>query len=160
MGERQVQMKRFFSRVTSPIFRVVARWNDDARGQGLIEWTVTLPLFLLLCAGIVFYAWAWWNQVSAAAAIHDGVYVAAIQRGDMGAGYGRIREMLNASVGNFSNQYSVRLTRQSGMRSVSGELSNPNSVKLPFLGRMLFNIRASSFQRAERFYGGPPQGWW
>lgn len=137
-----------------------ARWNTDQRGQGLIEWTVALPLFLLLCAGIAFYAWTWWNQVSAAAAIHDGVYVAAIKHGDMGAGYGRIQTMLKASVGNFSNQYSVRLAQQGGMRSVSGEISNPNSIKLPFLGRMLFNIRASSFQRAERFYGGPPQGWW
>ena len=153
-------MRRIFSRMKFQFLQPCVRWDTDQRGQGLIEWTVALPLFLLLCAGIAFYAWTWWNQVTAAAAIHDGVYVAAIRRGDMSAGYGRIREMLNASVGDFSNQYSVRLTRQGGMRSVSGELSNSNSVKLPFLGRMLFNIRASSFQRAERFYGGPPQGWW
>ena len=144
-------MKSLLSRKKFPFVQCFARWSRDARGQGLIEWTVALPLFLLLCAGIAFYAWTWWNQVTAAAAIHDGVYVAAIRRGDMSAGYGRIREMLNASVGKFSNQYSVRLTRQSGMRSVSGELSNPNSVKLPFLGRMLFNIRALKSERMLQY---------
>lgn len=151
---------RASTRKTIAFLQPISRWHRDQRGQGLLEWTVALPLFLLLCAGIAFYAWTWWNQVSAAAAIHDGVYIAAIKRGDMGAGYGRIREMLNASVGSFSDQYSIRLTQSGGMRSVSGEISNPHSVKLPFLGRRLFNIRASSFQRAERFYGGPPQGWW
>ena len=134
--------------------------KTDQRGQGLLEWTVTLPLFLVLCVGIAFYAWTWWNQVTAAAAIHDGVYAAAVKGGNLSAGYGRVQEMLGASVGNFSRGYTVQLSRTGGTRSVYGELSNPDAVQLPFLGRMLFGIRASSFQRAERFYGGPPQGWW
>lgn len=154
-------LTRIFSEQREFPFGILgARWNHDQRGQGLMEWTVALPLFLLLCLSIAFYAWTWWNQVTAAAAIHDGVYVAAIKGGDIGAGYGRVQTMLNASVGNFSNQYSVRFLQQGGTKSVLGEITNPNSVQLPFLGRMLFNVRASSFQRAERFYGGPPKGWW
>ena len=136
------------------------RLNADQRGQGFLEWTVSFPLFLLLCVGIAFYAWTWWNQVTAAAAIHDGVYLAAIKGGDVNAGYGRVQTMLHSSVGTFSERYTVQLSRTGGTRSVYGELVNPDAVRLPYLGRMLFGIRASSFQRAERFYGGPPQGWW
>lgn len=138
----------------------IPRLLCDLRGQGLVEWTVALPVFLMLCAGIAFYAWTWWNQTSAATAIHDGTYAAAIQGGNTGTGYGRIRSMLNASVGNFTGSYTIRLSKVGGMRSVSGAISNPSAITLPFLGRMLFGIRASSFQRAERFYGGPPHGWW
>ncbi len=137
-----------------------ARLCDDARGQDVLEWTVGLPIFLILCAGIAFYAWTWWNQTTAAAAIHDGAYVAAIKGGDNGAGYGRIQQMLKASVGGFAGSYSYSLAPVPGSRSVSGTISTPRAVKLPFLGEMLFGIRASSFQRAEQFYGGPPGGWW
>lgn len=136
------------------------RFVSDARGQGLLEWTVALPLFLILCVGIAFYAWTWWNQTTAATAIHDGTYVAAIKGGNTGAGYGRVQQMLKSSVGSFSDRYTTRLTRMGGMRSMSGAISNPSAVKFPFLGTMLFGIRASSFQRAEQFYGGPPHGWW
>lgn len=138
----------------------VRRFGIDTRGQGLLEWTVALPLFLLLCVGIAFYAWTWWNQTTAATAIHDGTYVAAIKGGDTGAGYERVQQILNSSVGSFSGQYTTHLGQVGGMRSVSGTISNPSAVKLPFLGTMLFGIRASSFQRAEKFYGGLPTGWW
>lgn len=142
------------------MFVHLKRWHRDARGQVLIEWVVALPAFLVLCAGIAFYAWTWWNQTTAATAIHDGTYVAAVRGGNTGAGYGRAQEMLNAAVGGFADRYTVRLTRAGGQRSMSGAISNPSTVRLPFLGTMLFGIRASSFQRAEQFYGGPPRGWW
>ena len=64
--------------------RGIRSFLTDERGQDLVEWTVGLPVFLILCAGIVFYAWMWWNQVAAAAAIHDGTYLAAIRGGDTG----------------------------------------------------------------------------
>src|SRR5271157_5573269 len=70
----------------------------DERGQDLVEWTVGLPVFLILCAGIVFYAWMWWNQVAAAAAVHDGTYLAAMRGGDAGAGYARTQQMLRSAV--------------------------------------------------------------
>ncbi len=130
------------------------------RGQDVLEWTVGLPIFLILCVGIAFYAWTWWNQTTAAAAIHDGTYLAAIKGGDLGSGYWRIQQMLNASVGGFAGSYEYNLTPDSGERSVLGTIGNARAVNLPFLGEMFFGIRASSFQRAEQFYGGPPQGWW
>lgn len=157
--KRFAEMFRIFQ-TSRPSSRHAPSFLRDTRGQGLLEWTVALPAFLVLAVGIAFYAWTWWNQTTAATAIHDGTYVAAIKGGDLGAGYGRIRQMLNVSVGRFSDSYSVRLARTGGTRSIAGDISNPRTVRLPFLGRMAFGIRASSFQRAEQFYGGPPRGWW
>ncbi len=151
----------FTSRQTvSAVCRRMAYLGEDVRGQDVLEWAVGLPIFLILCAGIAFYAWTWWNQTTAAAAIHDGTYLAAIQGGDIGAGQARVQQMLRAAVGRFATRYEYSLTPLSGSRSVSGLIRNPSAVNLPFLGRMLFGIRASSFQRLEQFYGGPPQGWW
>ncbi len=140
-----------------------SRWARDESGQDLLEWTVTLPVFMALCVGIAFYFWLWWNQVSAAAAVHDGTYLAAIKGGDAGAGYARIERMLQASVGNFKTSYSVRIAADSP-KSVRGAVQNNRLFRLPFLGLFPFVVRAQSFQRQEQFYGGPPgKGpgpWW
>ncbi len=140
--------------------QVLAHWSRDERGQDLVEWTVGLPVFLILCAGIVFYAWMWWNQVAAAAAVHDGTYLAAIRGGDVGAGYARTQRMLRSAVGGSANSYSISIGADAGRRSVAGSVRNSSVFSLPYLGAMPLNIRAQSFQRLEQFYGGPPAGWW
>jgi hypothetical protein len=134
-------------------------WTDDG-GQDLVEWTVGLPVFLVLCAGVVFYAWMGWNQVTAAAAVHDGTYLAARRGGDVGSGYARSQAMLRSAVGGFASSYSVSIGADPGRRSVSGSVRNSRLFKLPFLGSLPLHIQAGSFQRLEQFYGGPPQGWW
>jgi len=132
----------------------------DERGQDLVEWTVGLPVFMILCAGIVFYAWMWWNQVVAAAAVHDGTYLAAMRGGDTGAGYVRTQRMLRSAVGGFASSYSITIGSDTARRSVSGSVRNSRMFSLPYLGTLPLNIQAQSFQRLEQFYGGPPQGWW
>ncbi len=143
-------------RLSSLVFRL---WSDE-RGQDLVEWTVGLPVFLILCAGIVFYAWMWWNQVAAAAAVHDGTYLAAMRGGDTGAGYTRTERMLQSAVGGFASSYRITLGEDAGRRSVAGAVRNSRLFSLPYLGALPLNIQAQSFQRLEQFYGGPPQGWW
>lgn len=136
------------------------RWHRDEGGQDLVEWTVGLPVFIVLCAGVAFYAWLWWNQVAAAAAVHDGAYLAAIRGGDTGAGYARVQRMLQSAVGASASRYSISIAADPARRSVSGIVRNGSLLTLPYLGAMPMNIRAQSFQRLEQFYGGPPQGWW
>ncbi len=143
-------------RLLSLVFRLVG----DERGQDLIEWTVGLPIFMILCAGIVFYAWMWWNQVAAAAAVRDGTYLAAMRGGDTGSGYALTQQMLRSAVGEFASSYSITLGEDASRRSVVGSVRNGNLFNLPFLGALPLNIQAQSFQRLEQFYGGPPQGWW
>ena len=138
----------------------LVHWSRDDRGQDLVEWTVGLPVFLILCAGIVFYAWMWWNQVAAAAAVHDGTYLAAMRGGDMGVGYTRTQQMLRSAVGGFASSYSITISADVGRRSVSGSVQNNRLFTLPYLGALPLNIQAQSFQRLEQFYGGPPAGWW
>ncbi len=132
----------------------------DERGQDLVEWTVGLPVFLILCAGIVFYAWMWWNQVVAAAAVHDGTYLAAMRGGDTGMGYARTQQMLRSAVGGFASSYNVTLGADTARRSIVGSVQNNRLFSLPYLGALPLNIQAQSFQRLEQFYGGPPAGWW
>ncbi|MCL5952093.1 MAG: pilus assembly protein [Chloroflexi bacterium] len=138
----------------------VGRFHRDKDGQDLVEWAVGLPVFLILCAGIVFYSWMWWNQVTAAAAVHDGTYLAAMRGGDTGAGYTRTQQMLRSSVGNFASTYGVSIGADASRRSMIGSVQNNSLFRLPFLGALPLNIQARSFQRQEQFYGGPPQGWW
>ena len=136
------------------------RWSRDERGQGLVEWTIGLPIFMILCAGIAFYSWMWWNQVTAAAAVHDGTYLAALRGGDVSAGQARTQQMLRSAVGNFASSYRISITPMAAQRSVIGSVRNQSIFQLPFLGALPLNIQAQSFQRQEQFYGGPPQGWW
>jgi hypothetical protein len=138
----------------------VAHFAHDERGQDLVEWTIGLPVFMILCVGIVFYAWMWWNQVVAAGAVHDGTYLAALRGGDVSAGYARTQQMLRSAVGAFASSYSVTIGSDAARRSVSGTVRNNSLFSLPYLGALPLNIQARSFQRLERFYGGPPQGWW
>ena len=140
--------------------RGIRSFFADERGQDLVEWTVGLPIFLILCAGIVFYAWMWWNQVVAAAAVHDGTYLAAIRGGDPGAGYARTQRMLRSAVGGFASSYTITIGADASRRSVAGSVRNGSLFSLPFLGALPLNIQAQSFQRLEQFYGGPPIGWW
>jgi hypothetical protein len=136
------------------------RFHHDECGQDLVEWTVGLPVFMIMCAGIAFYAWMWWNQVTAAAAVHDGTYLAAMRGGGAGAGRTRTQQMLRSAVGNFANSYSITMAPSAAQRSVVGSVRNQSLFRLPFLGALPLNIQAQSFQRQEQFYGGPPQGWW
>jgi hypothetical protein len=142
------------------LVRRLTQFQRDDNGQDLVEWTVGLPVFLILCAGIVFYAWMWWNQVAAAAAVHDGVYLAAMHGGDASAGYAKAQRMLRSSVGGFAGSYSISIGADAGRRSVLGSIRNDGVLQLPFLGALPLHIQAQSFQRQEQFYGGPPQGWW
>ncbi len=142
------------------LVRWLTRFGQEEDGQDLVEWTVGLPVFLILCAGIVFYAWMWWNQVAAAAAVHDGVYLAAMRGGDTSAGYARAQRMLRSSVGSFAGSYSISIGSDAGRRSVLGSIRNDSVFQLPFIGALPLHIQAQSFQRQEQFYGGPPQGWW
>lgn len=126
----------------------------------MIEWVIGLPLFLLLCGAIAFYAWLWWNQTTAAIAIHDGAYLAAQRGGSVAAGSARTARMLNAALGKTSGRYYWTMIQDEDTRSVIGYIYNDDVMKIPYIGRMPLVIRAGSYQRWEQFYGGPPDGWW
>ena len=138
-----------------------ARGAGRTEGQALVEWVMILPIFLALCMAIAFFGWLWWNQVNAAAAVHDGTALAAAKGGSAAAGLTRMRDMLRAGVGpTWANQYQLRISGSDAQRSVIGWVRSPRVFQVPFLGPMAMRIQAGSFQRLERFYGGPPASFW
>ncbi len=138
----------------SRIRKGVARFLQDQRGQDLIEWSASLAVFLVLCGAIAMYFWVWWNQTAAAGAVHDGTYLAAIRGGSAAEGAARSKDMLNAAVGKFSNQYQIQF-QSDPRKSVSGSVKTKKTFVIPFIGNLPYTIQAHSFQRLERFYGGP-----
>lgn len=130
----------------------------DDRGQNTLEWTVAFPFFMLVVWSLIVFGWYWWSQTTAATAIHDGTYLAARRGGSIEGGLIRTQELLNAALGGNSDDFMIRMHFTG--RSVWGSVSNDRTVRIPFLGDIFLQARASSFQRREQFYGGPPPGWW
>lgn len=129
-------------------------FRADNRGQDLIEWTASLAVFLILCGAIALYFWVWWNQVAAAGAVHDGTYLAAIRGGSAADGAARSEEILRAAVGQFASQYQIQFVNDP-RKSVRGNVKTKKTFVIPFVGNLPYTVRAHSFQRLERFYGGP-----
>ncbi len=153
-------MKRILSSLFIP-FRRAARTAGDERGQSYLEFILIFPALVALLLFIGAFGWYWWNQTTAATAIHDGTYWAAIRGSSMGRGYAETRRALQAALGGVAQEYEGRfiLRRYPQYRSTWGVIRNDRVIALPFLGDTLFQVRAMSFQRTERFYGGPPEDW-
>ena len=129
------------------------------QGQTIIEFVLTLPLLLLVVYIIAIAGWHWWTQVTVSTAVHDGVQAAA--RTPPGGyplveGRREAEGILYAALGRSATPYrdNLRLHLVPQRRGVYGELEYSHTAFL--LGRM--TEKASSFQRAEQFYGGGPIG--
>ncbi len=141
--------------------RRAARAVGDERGQSSLEFLMIFPALVALLLFIGVYGWHWWNQTTAATAIHDGTYWSAIRGGSMARGYTEVRRALGAALGGAASGYEGKfvMKRYTGYRSTWGVIDNSGVVALPYLGETLLRVRAGAFQRTERFYGGPPQDW-
>ena len=130
------------------------------RGQGMLEFVVTLPLWLLLATMVWSFALYWWMQVSAATAVHDGVGVVA-QGGAVHQGRGRAAQVLDAALGPMGEglKRALWVRHLPAHRSVVGGLSASWQSPLRYWGFPDMHISARSFQRDERFYGGAPDVW-
>lgn len=133
-------------------------WNDE-QGQTIIEFVLSLPLLLLVVYIIAVAGWHWWTQVTVATAVHDGVARAArteFTGFPLIEGRRKAVGILQAALGRSAEPYceNLRLHLVPQRRGVYGELEYSHNAFL--LGRM--TERASSFQRAEQFYGGGPIG--
>lgn len=134
----------------------------NEEGAALYEYALVLPLFCLLVAVIVALGWWWWSQSTAAIAIHDGVRDAAARNGDLALGYATTRRLLASHLGRpNAEQYEgrFRLWMDGARRSVQGRVDMERTVYVPFVGPVSLQVRAASFQRRWRFYGGPPDFW-
>jgi len=140
-----------------PVIQARARGEE---GQGMVEFLLTLPVWLLLAWLIWSFALHWWMQVSTATAVHDGVSVVA-QGGGLPEGRQRAQRVLQAALGTLGDglQESLHLQRVATHRSVYGRAGTAWRSPLRYWGFPDLMVGASSFQRDERFYGGAPDGW-
>ena len=130
-------------------------------GQAYLEFVVVLSALVALALFLAVFGWHWWTQVTAATAIHDAVYAAAIEGGSRAEGYRTMRGLLNAALGGTAGQFAgkVSILYLPDWRSTVGWVSDVRTVALPFLGGGVLTVRAASVQRTERFYAGPPEDW-
>jgi hypothetical protein len=128
-------------------------------GQTMIEFAMSLALFLLVAIVFGLMAWWWWSQTVAATAIHDGTRHAAMLGGDTGAGQAEVQHLLQIGLGGFASDYSgsYSIQEQPGQRAVFGSLYHELQTGIPGFPALV--VRSTSFQRKERFYGGPPDPW-
>jgi hypothetical protein len=143
-----------------PELRLATARKRQEEGQGILEFILTLPVWLLLVWMIWSFALHWWMQVSAATAVHDGV-AAAAQGGTLAEGRRRAEHLLEASLGAQGAGLRERLLLQRvpSHRSVYGSAAASWRSPLSYWGFPEMPVAASSFQRDERFYGGAPDGW-
>ena len=141
-----------------PKQRSVVSRAGGQRGQALVEFIVVFPLLVILFLFIAVQAWYWWNQTSSAIAIHDGTAAAAHHAGSLMAGYEETQRALAAPLGGTAQEYdgSYFIVELPPMRATAGYIRNSRVIELPYIGAELFTVEASSFQRKEQFYGGPP----
>lgn len=139
------------------------------RGQAYLEFLISLPVFLFLFGLAIMIAWYWWMQASAAVALHEGTRVAAVEGGSTAQGLQTTEWMLRQSLGPYFGPRvagGAAIVEVPPLRSVMGMVryDAPPNFLGGILGTVLWErpwfVRASSFQRREKFYPGPPQAGW
>ena len=140
--------------------RILGKLRNDEKGQGLLEFLITLPVWMLLFWMIWSFALYWWTQVSTATAIHEGMSVIA-QGGTVPKGRAEAEGILESALGSQADGLKERLFlyRLAPWRSVMGSVRATWEPPLRAYGFPDMPVGARSFQRNERFYGGAPDGW-
>lgn len=63
---------------SNPIQRLIRRWRDpNRRGQGLVEFAITLPLMLMIVLGTVDLGRAYFTTINMASAVKEGAFFGA-----------------------------------------------------------------------------------
>ncbi len=131
----------------------------DRKGQGALEFVATLPLYLLLFFLVLYGGLYMWIQIISATALHDGVRAAA-ETGNVRLGYARAQTLMRSGLGGLSTgpESTLVIYVNPGLRGVQGRIDYAWRTELLGFGLEPLRVRASSFARLERFYGGPPGG--
>lgn len=137
--------------------------NPEA-GETVLEFAASLPLFMLVIAGIVMFAWLFWAQ-----AVADIASVRALKEGSLNRG----GESINPELGSAFFSQSIGTltgTRTSGVIGEAAFTSSfpDRSMKVNINGSVqfdfgplssLFNFGGGGAGRIWRFWSGPPDPW-
>lgn len=149
-------MKRLLARIHLP------QWLKDESGAAMFEYTIALPIYMMLVFFAVAICWFWWQQNIAVVALHEGTNLDAIHGGAVygqpPTGNERTKAILIAALGATAPDFrtAYRINRVDGVRSISGNLNLQHSWNIPLLGWFQYTVQGQSWQRDWVFYGGPP----
>jgi len=134
-----------------------ARFLQDRGGQGTLEFIATVPIYLFLFFLVLYFGLYMWMQIVTSAALHDAVRATA-ETGDVSLGYRRASALMEAGLGGLSRgpRSAMVIYVNPASRGVQGRVDYAWRNELLGFGLAPLRVRASSYMRLERFYGGPP----
>lgn len=130
-------------------------------GETVLEFAAVLPLFLLLVAGIVMFAWLFWAQAAADIAAVRALKEGSLSRGvgpDPGAGTAFFSEAMNRLTGGRTAVTVGDVQAVTGERTLQFEVSGAAQLSFGLL-EADYIFGGGGFGRLWRFWPGPPNGW-
>ena len=110
--------------------RVMRRWSParfgDDRAQALVEFALTLPLFLLLVTGIFDVARAVWQENTLAYAAREGTRYAIVHGASGNPIVGPCTNCLNPAANNLGNVISAVTTNAVGVYNIDVTIDYPD----------------------------------
>lgn len=110
--------------------RVMGRWSParfrDDRAQALVEFALTLPLFLLLVTGIFDVARAVWQENTLAYAAREGTRYAIVHGASGNPIVGPCTNCLNPAANNLGNVITAVTTNAIGVYNIDVTIDYPD----------------------------------
>jgi Flp pilus assembly protein TadG len=115
-----------------PVKRVLRRFRDSEKGQALVEFTMVLPMFLLLLFALVDFGRGFYTWIVVTNAAREGARVAAVQ-GDQAAIQSRIDASYCSNAPDDCSLDHSKLTwTNSGTANIQGERGDPVVIELSY----------------------------
>ncbi len=139
------------------------RKNLD-RGDAILEFAATLPLFILLLAGIGIFSWLFWAQAAADVAAIRALQEASVNRGADTINPGAGAKSFRSSMGALTSERTAGAVGGASISTSAAKrmvhLNVTGSARLSF-GPLegLFNFGGGGAGRMWRFWPGPPDPW-
>jgi Flp pilus assembly protein TadG len=103
----------------------------DARGSAVVEFTVVVPMLMLLVLGVVQVGLAFYVRSTVTSAAAEGARVAAVSGADIAAGVRRTRQALSSSLAEgVVDSVVARRTTTGGIATIDLEVR----ARLPLVG--------------------------
>lgn len=135
--------------------------NKWEAGETVLEFAAALPLFLLLVAGIVLFAWLFWAQAAADIAAVRALKEGTVNRGgasDPAAGSAFFADAMGSLTGGQTAGAVGDVQAAAGERTLQFGVAGTAHLSFGPLDTV-YTFGGGGFGRLWRFWPGPPEGW-
>lgn len=130
-------------------------------GETVLEFAAALPLFLLLVAGIVLFAWLFWAQAVADIAAVRALKEGTVNRGgaaDPAAGSAFFADAMGTLTGSQTSGAVGDVQVAAGERTLQFGVAGTADLSFGPIDTV-YTFGGGGFGRLWRFWPGPPEGW-